>query len=352
MRNQELVLTDLPIPEPGPGEVLVKTLACGICGSDLHVLKHAPEFVEASRRSGSLFTMDLSRDVVMGHEFCAEVVEFGPETKRDLDVGDRVCSMPLLASAESMQAVGYSNETPGGFGEYMRLDEALLVRVPDGLPTEQAAVTEPMAVGVHAVARARLEKHDTALVVGCGTVGLAVIAALRLTGVRRIVAADFSPRRRELAAQLGADAVVDPAETSPYDDWLELAGEAEPADPNALSLDRRVHPSVIFECVGIKGMIDQAMTSAPPGAKIIVVGVCMDPDSILPMLGIYKELDITFSFGYTPEEFSYTLRSIADGDLPTAPLITGRVGLDGVAQAFEDLASPEIHAKILVEPWR
>jgi len=92
MRNQQLVVADLARPEPGPGEVLVKTLACGICDSDLHALRHAEQFVAASRRAGSVFTMDLTRDVVMGHEFCAEIVEHGPGTTRALKPGTRVVS--------------------------------------------------------------------------------------------------------------------------------------------------------------------------------------------------------------------------------------------------------------------
>ncbi|AHK36071.1 Sorbitol dehydrogenase (plasmid) [Rhodococcus opacus PD630] len=351
MRDQELVRTDMAIPEPGPGEVLVKTLACGICGSDLHVLKHGPEFVEASRRSGGIFNMDLSRDVVMGHEFCAEVVDFGPDTTGNLKQGDRVCSMPLLVRPDSMHAVGYSNDNPGGFGEYMRLSEALLLRVPNGLPTEQAALTEPLAVGVHAVARSNIQKDETALVIGCGTVGLAVIAALRLRGVRRIVAADFSPRRRELAVTMGADSAIDPAETSPYENWADAVNPGQPIAP-LLSPDAAVNPTVIFECVGVKNLIDQVMIGAPQGGRIIVAGVCMDTDSFQPLLGINKELEIRFSLGYTPEEFSTTLDNIAEGALPTTPLITGRVGLDGIAQAFQDLGSPDHHAKILVEPWR
>ncbi|HEX6774417.1 MAG TPA: alcohol dehydrogenase catalytic domain-containing protein, partial [Methylomirabilota bacterium] len=196
MRSRALVVADVPVPEPGPGEVLVRTLACGICGSDLHALKHADKFVENSRRAGNRRVMDLGRDVIMGHEFCAEIVEHGPKTTGALKVGTRVCSLPMLMRAEGPQSIGYSNDNPGGYGEYMRLSEALLHEVPNGLSTEHAALTEPMAVGVHAVAKARLEPDDAPLVIGCGPVGLAVIAALHLRGVRPIVAADFSSRRR------------------------------------------------------------------------------------------------------------------------------------------------------------
>ncbi len=355
MRNRRLVVADLPVPEPGPGEVLVKTLACGICGSDLHALKHAEQFVAASRRAGSVFTMDLSRDVVMGHEFCAEIVEHGPGTQRTLPAGTRVCSRPGLVRPDGPRTVGYSNDTPGGYAEYMRLTEALLLPVPAGLPTEDAALTEPMAVGVHAVAKARLEPDDAPLVIGCGPVGLAVIAALRLTGARPIVAADFSARRRELAATLGADLVVDPARVTPWQSWREAAvwrdASRAPALPPWIP-GPPLRPAVVFECVGVPGVLDQIMAAAPKGTRIVVVGVCMEADTIYPMLGISKELNLQFVLGYTPEEFAATLGHIADGAIAVAPLITGRVGVEGVAGAFEALASPEQHAKILVEPWR
>jgi len=355
MRSRKLVVAELPAPEPGPGEVLVKTLACGICGSDLHALKHAERFVEASRRAGSVFTMDLGRDVVMGHEFCAEIVEHGPGTRRTLPVGTRVCSRPTIIRPDGPRSVGYSNDNPGGYAEYMRLTEALLLPVPSGLPTEQAALTEPMAVGLHAVAKARLDADDAPLVIGCGPVGLAVIAALRLAGTRPIVAADFSARRRELAVALGADVVVDPAQGTPWSSWREAAvwrdASRAPVLPPWIP-GPPVRPAVVFECVGVPGVLDQLMAAAPRGSRIVVVGVCMEPDTIYPMLGISKELNLQFVLGYTPDEFAATLRHIADGRIPTTPLITGKVGVEGVPGAFEALASPELHAKILVEPWR
>src|SRR6185312_9503914 len=147
----------------------------------------------------------------------------GPGTTRALRTGTRVCSRPTLLRATGPQSIGYSNDNPGGYGEYMRLSEALLLEVPNGLPTEHAALTEPMAVGVHAVAKARLQPDDAPLVIGCGPVGLAVIAALRLDGVHPIVAADFSKRRRELAGAVGADIVVDPTQTLPWQSWREAA---------------------------------------------------------------------------------------------------------------------------------
>jgi len=333
MRDRKLVVAEVPMPEPGPGEVLVRTLACGICGSDLHALKHADAFVATARRAGNPRVMDLTRDVVMGHEFCAEIVEHGPATTRALPVGTRVCSRPVLMRDSGPQTIGYSNDHPGGYGEYMRLSEALLLPVPRELSADHAALTEPMAVGLHAVRKGGATPHDAPLVIGCGPVGLAVIAALRLRDVRPIVAADFSPRRRELAATLGADVVVDPAATSPWERWRETAG---------------ARPAIVFECVGVPGVLDQLMAAVPRNARIVVVGVCMEPDKIFPMLGIVKELNLQFVLGYTQEEFAATLEHIADRRIDVAPLVTGAVGIDGVAGAFEALASPERHAKIIV----
>src|SRR5882672_1221859 len=355
MRGKKLVVDEVPTPAPGPGEALVKTLACGICGSDLHTLKHAERLVEGSRKSGAPFVMDLKRDIVMGHEFCAEVVDYGPQTQKHLKPGTRVCAMPVLIRSTGVEAVGYSNENPGGYGELMRLTEMLLLEVPNGLSTERAALTEPMAVGYHAVQKARLQKDDAPLVIGCGPVGLAVIAALKLIGASPIVAADFSSRRRELARQMGADFVVDPREKSPYDSWKELAAYTDPATAPKLPPwlpGPALRPAVTFECVGVPGVIDQIMGAAPRGTRIVIVGVCMEQDAISPMLGIVKELSLQFVLGYTGDEFAATLGHIAAGAIATAPLVTGKVGVEGVAGAFEELGSPERHAKVLVEPWR
>jgi threonine dehydrogenase-like Zn-dependent dehydrogenase len=337
MRGGRLRVDTVPDPEPGPGEVLARTLACGICGSDLHALRHAPALAAAARESGVPFTLDPERDVVLGHEFCAEIVDFGPDTARVLRRGARVVCVPLAAGAEGIETIGFSNRYPGGYGELMRLSELLLLPVPDGLATEHAALTEPMAVGVHAVAKAGLGPDDAPLVVGCGPVGLAVIAALRLRDVAPIVAADFSPARRALAARLGAHVVVDPDRERAIEAWQRTAAA------------RR---AVIFECVGVPGLLDRIMRDAPREARVVVAGVCMEDDRIRPVLGINKELSIQFVLGYTPTEFADTLRDIAEGRLPVAPLVTGRVGVEGVAGAFETLASPDAHAKIVVEPWR
>jgi threonine dehydrogenase-like Zn-dependent dehydrogenase len=354
-RNGQIVVDTLPEPKPAPGQVLVKTLACGICGSDLHARQHARRMVEMSRHFPGRKPMDLARDVVFGHEFCCEILDYGPATGRRLKPGTRVCSIPGLLKPEGPEGIGYSNDNVGGYAERMLLSEALLLEVPNGLASEHAALTEPLAVGVHAVEKATIRGNEVPLVIGCGPVGLAVIAALNLKGLHPIVAADYSPARRAMAAKLGADVVVDPAQSQPYATWAEHAGmsdQEKAARPPLQAFWPPLKPALIFECVGIPGILQQVFEGAARDARIVVVGVCMESDRSEPMLGIMKELNVQYVLGYTPDEFARSLRLIAEGEVDAASLVTATVGIDGVAQAFADLASPETHTKIIVEPWR
>jgi threonine dehydrogenase-like Zn-dependent dehydrogenase len=354
MRGSTLAVETVPDPEPGPGEVLVRTVACGICGSDLHAARHGADLVAALREMGVRKVMDLGRGVVMGHEFAAEVLDYGPGTDRALAPGTPVCSVPLLPRQDGVEAIGFSNDVPGGYGELMVLARELLLPIPNGLVPALAALTEPVAVGVHAVGLASLEPRDVPLVIGCGPVGLAVIAALKLRGAAPIVAADFSSTRRALARTMGADVVVDPAAASPYASWQEVAVAATPAEAAAENLLAPaavpLRPAVIFECVGVPGIVDQIVRGAPSYARVVVVGVCMERDTFRPVLALGKELSLRFAFYYTPAEYAETLAALADGRIDVTPLVTGRVGLDGVPGAFVELANPERHAKILIEP--
>jgi threonine dehydrogenase-like Zn-dependent dehydrogenase len=352
-RDGDIVVDTIADPVPSKGQVLVKTLCCGICGTDLHAARFTQQFVERSRRSGDRWNMDPARDVVFGHEFCCEVVEHGPGTEKRLAPGTLVCSVPMTLASKTVQGIGYSNDIAGGYAQYMPLAERLLLAVPNGLPADKAALTEPIAVGWHAVQNARLASDDLPLVIGCGPVGLAVIAALTIRNVHPIIAADFSPARRALALRMGADGVIDPATTSPYASWHEAA---TPAGYDAsryaqlFGTGPKLRPAVIFECVGVPGVIQQIIDGAPAGARIVVVGVCMESDKFEPFFGIVKQVNLQFVLGYTVEEFAASLHHIAAGRIDVTPLVTGRVALDGVKGAFADLANPERHAKVLVEP--
>ena len=352
MRDKQLRVDDTPNCDPGRGEVLIKVNACGICGSDLHALKHGEEFVQQSRQGGSLgLDMDTSRDVVMGHEFCGEIVEYGAECVQTVALGTNVCSIPALMRNNSLQTLGYSNEHPGGYAEYMCLTESFLEPVRNGLSPTLAALTEPLAVGLHAVNKARIQSNEVPLVIGCGPVGLAVIAELRQQNIRPIVAADFSPARRKFAEIMGADVVVDPKDRSPYRSWEEVAELPMDNEKNRPAwMRKKFRPAVVFECVGTPGIIDSIMENVQHGARIVVVGVCMESDHFHPVYGINKELNLQFVVTYNRKEFAEALRQISDGDISVEPLITGQVSLDESIRAFQELASPDKHAKIIVHP--
>jgi 2-desacetyl-2-hydroxyethyl bacteriochlorophyllide A dehydrogenase len=323
---------DVAEPAPGPGQVLVDVKACGICGSDLHFAKHGDEVMSLTSQLGGMpmggGMVDLSDDVFMGHEFSAEVLDAGPDTDAPAP-GTIVTSIPVLLSGKAVEPIVYSNKTIGGYAERMLLSAPLLLKVPNGLDAGRAALTEPLAVGLHAVNKSNIARNQAALVLGCGPIGIAIVAALVHRGVEAIVAADFSPKRRELAETVGAHQTVDPAEGSPFD---------------------VATPAVVFEAVGVPGIIDDALRRTPVGSRIVVAGVCMQPDSVHPFFAIAKEVNIQFVLAYDPAEFAECLRAIAEGEINVAPLITGRVGLDAVGAAFDELADPGGHCKILVTP--
>ncbi|MGH9184513.1 MAG: zinc-binding dehydrogenase, partial [Acidimicrobiales bacterium] len=340
----QLVVDEAPDPTPGPGQLLVRTLACGICGSDLHALAHGDQMVAMSAMVASpddplpLAVMDLDADVVMGHEFVGEVVEVGAGGW-NCSVGNTVVSVPMVMDSDGeAHTVGYSNVFPGGYGQLMVLSDPLALRVPNGLDPHLAALTEPMAVGRHAAERSGIAAGEAAVVFGCGPIGLAVVADLRRRGIEPIVAADLSPKRRALATTMGAHEVVDPRDEPAIEAWRRVDSR------------HATRPVVIFEAVGVPGMIDAAIVAAPRRSRVLVVGVCMEPDTIRPMIAVGRELTVGFALGYEPAEFADTLRSIAEGELDVTPLITAKVGVDGVPDAFRALADPEVHAKILVVP--
>ena len=370
-------MVDLPDPRPGAGQLVLDVRACGICGSDLHAKDHADELTDVMAAVGYPDFMRGDTATVMGHEFAGVIAERGPKAPRGLKTGMTVVSFPLVRVGGAVHLTGLSPRAPGGYAERVLVEAALTFPVPNGLPARTAALTEPMAVALHAIRRAEIAKKDTAIVIGCGPVGLAVICQLRAAGVDTIVASDFSPSRRDLARRCGADVVVDPAVESPLSRSNPAASVrgAVTAVPElydlALSSMTRLRRlpgwahvyravdtlgaagpkrPVIFECVGVPGMIDGVMAEAPLNSRVVVVGVCMGADRFRPTMGIAKELDLRFVFGYTPLDFHDSLQMLAEGKVDPGPLVTGTVGLDGVAGAFQALGDPEKHAKILVDP--
>ncbi|RPA65605.1 alcohol dehydrogenase [Gordonia oryzae] len=371
----QLSVQNVSAPEPGVGQVLLRVRRAGICGSDLHARLHGDETADVAAAVGYDAFMRSDQSVIMGHEFVGEVVSYGPRCRKKWEPGTAVVSLPMVRHGSDPHLTGLSEHAPGAYADFVIVSEDMTMEVPHTVSLDEAALTEPMAVAYHAVRRGEVGRRDVAVVIGCGPIGLAVILILKATGVRTVIASDLSAGRRDLARKVGADLVVDPTVDSPWDAvvdkgrYMSRASDLFGAAFDGMRTLRRIpvvpwatvfhladklgatpKGPIVFECVGVPGMIEQVMTGAPLRSRIVVVGVCMESDAIRPAMGINKELELRFVFGYDPAEFHDTLQMIAGGDVDVTPLVTATIGLDGVAAAFDALGSAEHHAKVLIDP--
>ena len=338
MADGQLMLEEIPMPVPGPGQVLVKSRACGICGSDLHMTRHTNEIFDLYAALGIVSaeaTADLR--ILLGHEFCAEVVSYGPDTQQTLPAGTRVTSVPFLLSEDGQLGVGVTPGVHGAYSEYFLLQAELLLQVPDNVPDEAAAMVEPLAVGLHAVNRSGVSPAEVALVAGCGPIGLACIAALRLRGIPTIIASDPQADKRDLALRFGASHAVNPVENDEMQLCAELAGDSR---------------SVIYECVGVAKLVPDFLQRAPQRACIVFTGLHTADITLNVAFATVKELDLIFSYYYQPEEFASSLQSLADEEIDWQAMYSASVGIDGVPAAFDVLMKPNDHVKVIVQPWR
>lgn len=334
--NGAIEVGRLDDPVPGEGEVLVETHSCGLCASDLHLVRHGEALVKWSKETGGYFSLDLACPIVLGHEYVGAIVDYGPGCTRRLKKGTRVTSRPVvLKPGGAFSIVGISNDYPGGMGELMLLGEDLLRPIPDALDTDMAAMAEPLSVGYYYASAGRVTSGDVSLVVGCGAIGLAVIMALKMLGHHPIVAADFSPTRREQAIAMGADIVIDPTERSPY---LALSDAGNRA------------PNVIFECVGVPGVMDQIMRNCTPGARILVAGWCLETDHMLTACAHAKGLTLAFGGGPNGEDFDAAVRALGDGRFDPSLWLGGRVGLSGAGAALDAVGNPLSPIRMVVDP--
>jgi len=338
LENGQIHVGETPDPEPKKGQVLVRTNRCALCASDAHFFCSGASVVEMSKKYGGPYaSVDLAKPIVMGHEYVGEIVDYGPGSRRPLKTGTRVTSCPVMRQGGQIGIIGYAAGLPGGFGEYMLLDEDFLMEIPAELDDDQAALIEPLAVGLEHARSGEPQPGEVPLVVGCGAIGLGVIAGLKLKGIGPIVAADFDPRRRELALKMGAELAIDPRERSPYDALPEIGG-------------RRVN--LVYECVGKPGMLNQIITSLGFGSRIVVGGFCLEPEQIFVAAAQSKRLKINFACGEEPQDMELALRSIADGRIDVRPWLGGSIGLSGVGEALQTMNDPASPVRTVVDPRR
>lgn len=328
-RPNPLDIVEMPDPSPAAGELLVRVDSCGICGSDLHMSD----------------AFDLP-GVVLGHEFSGTVVDHAADVE-GWSAGDALAGLSLATcghcehclAGRVRKCTGASmvgGERPGAYAEYLTLPAHDARRLPEGFDTPVAALTEPLSVALHAIERGGVGHHDDVLVIGAGPVGLAVVAWLDHLGVRSLVASDPSPVRRATAETLGA-AAIDPGTGEAGATFRDLTGRP---------------PDVVIECVGLPGLMGDAIEAAAVDSRVVIAGVCMHPDTFFPLTAMSKELDLRFTFYYRRQDFDYTIDMIHHGRFDPRRLITSEIGLDALPERFEELKSPASHdhVKVLVRP--
>jgi (R,R)-butanediol dehydrogenase/meso-butanediol dehydrogenase/diacetyl reductase len=326
-----LEIVELPDPIAGPGELVVRVKACGICGSDLH----AATSPKAKLPPGT----------IMGHELAGIVDQIGAGVA-GFEPGDPVVVMSYLACGEcascragigvrcaAMTLVGFG-EAPGGYAELIKTRPGSVFKIPKTMSFRAAATVEPLVVGLHGLRRARFQAGESCVIMGAGSIGLMTLLWARFAGARAIVVSELLLDRRTVALKLGADAAVDPRMHSPAAAMTRLTGAG---------------PDVIFECIGEAGTMAQAISHAPRGGRVTILGVSMEDDGFPPGLAMSKELDVSFSLGLEPGEVETAIAVLASGRISTDPLITHTVSLDDLPRAFAALTRPSNQTKVMLE---
>jgi (R,R)-butanediol dehydrogenase/meso-butanediol dehydrogenase/diacetyl reductase len=331
--SKPLAIETLADPVAGPHDIIRRVKTCGICGSDLHMTE--PTSI-----------MPLPGGSVMGHEFAGEVVEVGKAVTHLWKAGDRVAGFPVICCGDATPCLNFSGrgacakmlpvglgQSHGAYADYVRIGASSGYRLPDSVSFREGAMVEPLAVGLHAVDMAKMARGATVLVIGAGPVGLATMLWAKFLGARHVIVSEKAEVRKQMAAKFGATASIDPAQ--PLTPQVEkIAGKG---------------PDIIFECVGVPGLLMNAMAEAPRGARIVVAGVCQQPDTIMPLIGIMKELEIQFVLGYRPADFDYVIAMIASDRIDVEAMVTDVVNLDGLPAAFEALRKPSHQCKVMLE---
>ena len=321
-----LAFEDVADPAPGPGELVVKVGRCGICGSDLHMTEDA--------------AYGCQQGDVLGHEFAGEVVALGSGTSGP-KVGDLVSVIPLKScgqcehcrKGEVQWCSGFGLQG-GGYAEYAVTRPNQCVPLPAGLTLEDGALIEPLAVALHGVNLAGLKTGDRVLVLGAGPIGLAVAFWAKRYGAGRVAVQDIASFQQERAEAMGADVfVVDPADP---------VGSAERALGGKAD--------IVFECVGIPGLIAQAVDQLRPRGTILLLGLCTRPDTFNSFAMLSKEVRLVTSAFFTVQEYEAALAALESGAVAPRRMITGSIALADTPQVYESLKRRTEQCKVMIAP--
>jgi (R,R)-butanediol dehydrogenase/meso-butanediol dehydrogenase/diacetyl reductase len=324
--HRPLRVESLPDPVPGPGEIVLKVARCGICGSDLHMTEDAAYGVKPGE--------------VLGHEFAGEVVALGSGVS-GLASGDRVAAIPLMGcghcpsclAGEPAWCAEFALQG-GGYAEYVRTRAEQCVRLPRSASLADGAIIEPLAVALHGVMLSEVKPHDKVLVLGAGPIGLGVAFWARRLGAARVVVQDIVPHQQERALAMGAtDFIVDREDPVGAAERA-LGGKAD----------------IVYECVGVPGLIAQAARQARVKGTVLILGLCTRPDSFVPFEVLSKELRLQTSAFFKRQEYEAALDALDAGAAQPRLLVSDTIGLEQVPVSFEALKSRTHHSKVLIAP--
>lgn len=323
----------MTVDEPGPpgaGEVQLDVAFCGVCGSDLHMAQHQV----------------FQPGQVIGHEFSGTIRAVG-DGVTNAEPGFRVAVRPYLGCGQcrycddgkdhqctDLVGVGFG-PIPGGLAPRLNIPAGTLYRLPDAIAMEHGALIEPLSVALHAVRDGGVSPGDSVVVMGAGPIGVATIIAARLAGAGTIIVTEHSEGRAAHAAQFGADHVLLNGKDDVIGDVQRLTNGG--AD-------------VVLECVGVAGTMSEAVQHVKRGGRVQIVGVCFEPDTIVPVLWLTKEPVIQICFCYTPQEFGEMTELIGSGRVPADDLISRVESVDQLATVFNDLRTTRTDIKVLLKP--
>lgn len=324
--HHPLAFEDVPDPTPGEGELVVEVGRCGICGSDLHMTEDA--------------AYGCKHGDILGHEFAGEVVALGKDTKGH-KVGDLVSVIPLMSCGACQHcrkgAVQWCEKfglQGGGYAQYAVTRPNQCVPLPSDLTLADGAIIEPLAVALHGLNLSGMRTGDKVLVLGAGPIGLAVAFWAKRFGASKVAVQDIATFQQGRALEMGADVfVVDPE--SPIESAKQgLGGEAD----------------IVFECVGIPGLIDQSVQQVRPDGTIVLLGLCTKPDTLNTFVMLSKQVKLVTSAFFTVPEYEAALAALDAGALAPRLLVTDTISLSETPDVFESLKKRTDQCKVLIAP--
>jgi L-iditol 2-dehydrogenase len=323
----ETQVVEVPKPEAGPKDVLVKMRACGICGSDAMYIAIGG----IPPRQG---------ETPLGHEPAGEVVEVGAEVA-GISVGDHVVVNPMAAPSGIIGNGG----ARGALADYLLVEDAVrgktLEVIPDHVPFEVAALNEPMAVARHGVNRTQPKPGDKVVVFGAGPIGLGATIGYKSVGVSHVVVVDLIPGRLDKALKVGADAVINAAEEEVVARLIELHGEGEAMFPGKAGTD------IYLDAAGAPTVINTALAAAKKGATLGIVAVHKEQVPIELINVMTNEITIVGSMGYPDEIFEVTADIIANWE-KYAVIVSHTIPFTDIKEALKTASTPGVADKVVV----